>query len=155
MRHAKSSWGTPGLDDFDRPLNERGHTAAPAMGRLLIERGLVPDVILCSSARRAVQTLCGVLDESRFAGTVVVTRELYLAEPDIVLDLIRRAPPAERLMVISHNPMLEALHAELGGSRQPFPTAAVGSYDFAIENFAELRTGAPLTRAELFRPRDL
>ncbi|HEX9620222.1 MAG TPA: histidine phosphatase family protein [Polyangiaceae bacterium] len=161
LRHAKSSWAKsswaksgsgPELDDFDRPLNERGRAAAPLMGRLLVERGLVPDVILCSSARRAVQTLCPVVDESRFAGTIVITRELYLVDPSAVVELIRRAPPAERLMVISHNPTLEALHAAFSGRHEPFPTAALGRYDLGVAGFAELGMRAPVTHAELFCP---
>ena len=53
MRHAKSSWKDESLDDHDRPLNKRGKREAPRMGELLRDPKLVPDFILCSSARRA------------------------------------------------------------------------------------------------------
>ena len=56
MRHAKSSWKDESLDDHDRPLNKRGKRDAPRMGELLRDRQLVPDYVLCSSARRARKT---------------------------------------------------------------------------------------------------
>ncbi len=60
MRHAKSSWANVSQADFDRPLNERGRQAAPLMGRWLDEQGLIPDLILCSTARRTQET-CDLL----------------------------------------------------------------------------------------------
>ena len=57
FRHAKSSWATPGLPDFDRPLAPRGEEAAPLMAAFLAESGLAPDLVLCSSARRTRETL--------------------------------------------------------------------------------------------------
>ena len=57
LRHAKSSWDHTELADHDRPLNKRGMRTAPRMGRLLIERDLVPDLILCSTAVRARTTV--------------------------------------------------------------------------------------------------
>ena len=56
IRHAKSDWSNPTLDDFDRPLNERGKTNAPFIGDLLREKGVFPDVIISSPAYRARET---------------------------------------------------------------------------------------------------
>jgi len=53
VRHAKSSWKDPSLDDFDRPLNKRGKRNAPFMGNKLKERKIMPDLILSSPAKRA------------------------------------------------------------------------------------------------------
>ena len=52
MRHAKSSWDEPGLADLERPLAARGRLAAPLVARHLRERGLMPDLVLCSPAVR-------------------------------------------------------------------------------------------------------
>ena len=68
MRHAKSSWSEPGLADHDRPLNKRGKQAAPEMGKLLRKEGLVPDLILCSTARRSRQTAEAVAASLRLRG---------------------------------------------------------------------------------------
>ncbi len=56
MRHAKSDWGTPGERDFDRPLAKRGQRDAPRMDEWLRAQGLVPELVLASSARRARET---------------------------------------------------------------------------------------------------
>ena len=57
LRHAKSSWDNPGLDDHDRPLNKRGRAASPVIGEWLTRKQHVPDAILCSTAVRARETL--------------------------------------------------------------------------------------------------
>ncbi|NIP89767.1 MAG: histidine phosphatase family protein, partial [Gammaproteobacteria bacterium] len=56
LRHAKSSWDDPSLEDFDRPLAPRGEKAAPVMAAYLASKGLRPDLVLCSPAARARQT---------------------------------------------------------------------------------------------------
>ena len=56
LRHAKSDWGDPGLADFDRPLNERGRSDAPRMGKWMAVSGFVPDTVLCSTAVRTRET---------------------------------------------------------------------------------------------------
>ena len=57
LRHAKSSWSSPDLDDHERPLNGRGRSASATMGRYLEDNDLLPDLILCSTAKRARETL--------------------------------------------------------------------------------------------------
>jgi phosphohistidine phosphatase len=56
VRHAKSSWDNPDLDDFDRPLNKRGLKDAPRMGKRLKEKHITPDILLSSPAERALAT---------------------------------------------------------------------------------------------------
>ncbi len=62
LRHAKSSWHDPSLADFDRPLNQRGRAAARMMGDYLVRKGLLPDLVLCSAAQRARETLAFIQD---------------------------------------------------------------------------------------------
>ncbi|MEO0763161.1 MAG: histidine phosphatase family protein, partial [Pseudomonadota bacterium] len=57
LRHAKSSWSDPELEDHERPLNKRGKAAAPLMGDWLERSGYRPDLVLCSPAKRTRQTL--------------------------------------------------------------------------------------------------
>ena len=87
LRHAKSAWDDPALDDHDRPLTPRGERAAVTMGQHMQQQGLRPDLVLCSSARRARDTW--MLIESRLSGTptVLVEPGLYLAG---VLALLER-----------------------------------------------------------------
>ena len=60
VRHAKSSWKDPGLNDFDRPLNKRGKKNAPLMGQKLKERQVMPDLVLSSPAKRARKTATAI-----------------------------------------------------------------------------------------------
>ena len=88
LRHAKSSWSDDGLPDHDRPLNKRGKKTAPQMGRLLVERDLVPDLIVSSSAKRARKTAEAVAKAAR---RFAARDGSKLAEID-ELDLIPEGP---------------------------------------------------------------
>ena len=65
VRHAKSSWGKPGLEDRDRPLSRRGKRDAPRMGKRLAKQGVKPDLVLSSPARRALATAPSISSEER------------------------------------------------------------------------------------------
>lgn len=113
LRHAKSSWDDSGLADLQRPLAPRGRKATAALHRHMEEKGICPDLILCSPARRARQTLEGI------AGTlegvpVRVEEGIYFGGGPGVLRLLRTLPGScASAMVIGHNPTLEELAMEL------------------------------------------
>jgi len=118
LRHAKSSWADPGTRDHERPLNERGRAAADRMGRHLDTAGLVPDLALCSSARRTCETLAR-LDLPATVG-IAVDPDLYLADPDTVLDRIRAVDEAvTTLLVVGHNPTTQDLALDLADGGDP------------------------------------
>jgi phosphohistidine phosphatase len=162
IRHAKSSWAYPGLIDHDRPLSGRGRKAATAVGRHLRQSGLEPDLVLCSSALRACQTL----EHLRFAvGTQVsIERPLYGADAASLLTRIRRIPPGVRSAVlIAHNPGMEDLARLLAGADNDlaaadnFPTAAAAEFRYLTQTWAAVGPG-PLGRGGLTAfvvPRDL
>jgi phosphohistidine phosphatase len=118
LRHAKSSWADPGTRDHDRPLNERGRAAADRMGRHLHDAALIPDLALCSSARRTCETLARL----GLPATVGIAVEpgLYLADPDTVLDRIRAVDEAvTTLLVVGHNPTTQDLALDLADGEDP------------------------------------
>ena len=124
LRHAKSSWKHPGLADHDRPLNRRGNRDAPRVGLLLRRQGLTPDLIISSTAERARSTAAQVADRSGYGGPVELNRQLYLAEPEAIVDVVRTlGSEASRVLVVGHNPGLEALVAGLAGRAEVLPTA--------------------------------
>src|SRR5579864_3364127 len=88
LRHAKSSWDQPGLADHDRPLAPRGRRAAEAIARHLRASGVAPALILCSSARRAQETLARL----GLSGTVSIERGLYGASSEALLERLRAVP---------------------------------------------------------------
>ena len=108
FRHAKSAW--PDVPDHERPLAGRGIRAAPVMGRWLRDEGLVPDLVLCSTARRARETWQHA--QAGLAATPPVSFEgkIYGEDSRELLALIRDVPPATgTLLLIGHNPAIEDL----------------------------------------------
>src|SRR5918994_6226511 len=109
IRHAKSSWEHSGVSDHDRPLNERGLRDAPLMGRRLAERGVVPDVILSSTALRARATAKLLADALGSGAAHIVTDErLYAASADEVLEVVGElGSEVSCAAVVGHNPETE------------------------------------------------
>jgi phosphohistidine phosphatase len=156
LRHAKSSWKKPGLDDHDRPLNKRGKGDAPRMGRLLAHRGLVPDVILSSTAVRARTTAAEVARHCGFHGDVQTSERLYLAEPaDYLAVLARLRDNPRTAMVVGHNPGLADLVHLLSGAPVRMPTAALAHIALHIERWSQLRSGVRGELLDLWLPREL
>ncbi len=151
LRHAKSDWSDLTLADFDRPLNKRGRRAAPLIGRYLRKQDLLPDLVLCSGARRARQTWDLVSAELRSEAPVKFLRSLYLAPPSRLLATLQRQPEeVERLMMIGHNPGMENLAAHLAGAgsaklrarmQEKFPTATLAVFGFTARTWGAVAAG--------------
>ena len=117
LRHAKSSWSNPTLPDRDRPLATRGVTDAPLMGKAMAERGIDPELVLCSSARRTRDTLALVLPELRVEPKVIYEDALYHAAPEAMLEMLHAVQPgANRVMLVGHNPEIQAFALDLVGA---------------------------------------
>ncbi|MDA7980043.1 MAG: histidine phosphatase family protein [Pirellulales bacterium] len=156
LRHAKSSWDEPGLADFDRPLNKRGRSAAPRMGVLMAERGLMPEVILCSTALRARQTVEHIVPASSYSGPIEFTDELYLAPADVYLDLLTEIDDAfSAVMMVGHNPGISNALLHLTGSGKHFPTAALAKISLPITAWREFDESVQGELAEFWRPKEL
>lgn len=164
LRHAKSSWDEPDQPDHMRPLNPRGKQAALALRQEFLNRGLIPDHILVSSARRTQETL-QALEPWPQPVNVQVLDSLYLALPDSVLDALHDAPPDARcILLVGHNPGLHELTLQLAAPDksnatahdtllQGLPTGGLVEFDVPTP-WSELRAhGAILQR--FTRPRDL
>jgi phosphohistidine phosphatase len=105
------------LPDRERPLASRGIADAPMMGRAMTERGIDPELVLCSSARRTVDTLSLVLPELKVEPTVVYEDALYHAGPAEMLQMLRDVQPGvNRVMMVGHNPEIQRLALDLIGS---------------------------------------
>jgi phosphohistidine phosphatase len=128
LRHAKSSWDEPGLADHDRPLSKRGRRAAVAVRDHIDELGSIPELVLCSSARRTVETLDAIQPALPASTAVEIDRDLYAADADELLARVRRLPPTVRsTMLIAHNPGIEDLAALLVGGGDRAARAAMGA----------------------------
>ena len=129
IRHAKSAWSDPTLDDYRRPLNARGERAATALGRWMAGRGLVPDEVLVSGAERTVRTWAGIAPELAGTPAMRTERALYQAGPDAILDVLHGAT-GDRVALIAHNPGIAAFAAKIA-ARPPdhlrFPDYPTGA----------------------------
>lgn len=133
LRHAKSAWGTDAPTDFERPLAGRGQRNAPRMGAWIREHDLVPDHVVSSPARRAVETVRLALAEMGLTEDVVAfVDEIYDADMSDLLNVLAESPPGRRrLLLVGHNPALEDLVEHLAGridvpaGGKVFPTAAL------------------------------
>src|SRR6516164_9381167 len=97
LRHAKSSWDDPGLDDHERPLAPRGRRAVKLLGKHMRSHGIQPDQVLCSPARRTRETLDGAAP----GGETLIEPELYYASAAEILERLRRVPDeVDSVMVI-------------------------------------------------------
>lgn len=163
LRHAKSSWIDPGIEDYDRPLAPRGRRAAARIADYMRRHDYRPDLVLCSAACRARETwtlMAESLDEPR----VRYLKTLYLAPPSRLAAMVARLPPAAAsVLIVGHNPGMEAFASSLAGTgetahlkrlRAKFPTAALAVLRFDV---AAWRSIEPVSgRLEAFiRPKDL
>ncbi|HZD26735.1 MAG TPA: histidine phosphatase family protein [Alphaproteobacteria bacterium] len=164
LRHAKSSRDDPRLADAERPLAPRGRKAVPKVGRALGEGPGRPDLVLCSAARRAVETWEGLAPQLGAEVPAKLLKSLYMASPSRLLATVRRAPDAvDRLLLVGHNPGLEELALRLAGSGEraalermavKFPTGAFAELRFAAARWADIGPGGGELR-RFVRPRDL
>lgn len=110
VRHGKSSWKDATLSDLQRPLKKRGVKQSDFIGRLLLETELVPQLILTSPAERARQTAEIIAGLCLVSEPLEITESFYLAEPEAYIKALSALPDKiERVMVVGHNPGLEAL----------------------------------------------
>ena len=141
VRHAKSSWKNQNQADYDRPLNQRGMQDGPVMARRLASRQCIPELLLCSSARRAQETAAFLYDEFQLSSEQFqLHEELYLASPDTLLDALSRVPASvKHVMVVAHNPGLEALSELLAGQSLP-PMPTLGVRHFSCSSIRDLKS---------------
>ncbi len=156
MRHAKSSWDNSDIPDHERSLKKRGKKDAERMGKLLKSKELKPDLILSSTALRAKETAEIVADTCKCKKEIIFLDSLYMAEPsDILRAIEKNAKDKKTIMVIGHNPGLEAFLQIADGKVESLPTASVAYLTASIDDWSELEKGENVKLKKLWRPKDL
>jgi phosphohistidine phosphatase len=148
LRHAKSSWDHPGLDDFERPLADRGLKAAPRMGAYLQSQSIQTDLIVCSSSVRTRQTLALIAPQLENQPKAIFEDDLYLATASNLLERIQALPArAHTVTLIGHNPGFHDVAQLLIKSADPadqaalaakFPTCAVAIITFTAKRWSQV-----------------
>lgn len=164
LRHAKSSWDSPSLDDHDRPLNGRGREAAPVIGSWLAYRKHIPDTVLSSSAVRTLETVQCLRETMPKLPEPVIERGLYHAAPCDMRDRLNALPRSARtVMLVGHQPGLSGLARKLADGQENrrcrrayehFPTAAAAVLELDIDDWADL-TFASARFIDFAKPREL
>lgn len=150
LRHAKTARGDADTADRDRRLTEQGREDAPAMGRWIGLNTPPPDLVLCSTAMRALETW--TLAAPFIAAKRVEMRDaLYLVEADKLLDILRAVPDAEAtVLIVGHNAGIEDLAHDLAGDGNPddigamaakYATAGAAVLRFDTERWAAIDIG--------------
>jgi phosphohistidine phosphatase len=117
LRHAKSAWDNPSIADFERPLSNRGRKAAPLVGAYLGRRGLVPGLVLTSSAKRAVETL--IQSAGWQTKLTVRAQEPHSAMPREMLRRVQSSARPDCVMLVGHNPGIADSPTGCAASREP------------------------------------
>ena len=138
VRHAKSSWDHPELDDRDRPLNKRGERDAPIMGRRIAAAGIRPSLIIASPATRAWSTAKIIANEISYPREFLQREsKLYHASLDTMLDvLVAQDTEFNSIMLVGHNPGMTTFANYLSpGITNNLPTAGVLSVSFEQDDW--------------------
>jgi phosphohistidine phosphatase len=144
-RHAKSSWSNPGLADIDRPLNERGKKAAPFMGKLIVDKGEKPELLISSPANRALSTakafgeVMGLVEND-----IIVNRAIYSAGAQQLLELVQNQDDLHKsIMLFGHNPTFTSFVNMLTGSNiMNVVTCGVVRIDFEYSSWIDIDFGS-------------
>ena len=144
-RHAKSSWSNPGLADIDRPLNERGKKAAPFMGKLIVDKGEKPELLISSPANRALSTakafgeVMGLVEND-----IIVNRAIYSAGAQQLLELVQNQDDLHKSIVLfGHNPTFTSFVNMLTGSNiMNVVTCGVVRIDFEYSSWTDIDFGS-------------
>jgi phosphohistidine phosphatase len=156
LRHAKSSWKNMYLADHDRPLSKRGKRDAPRMARFLRERDLVPDLIVTSTAKRALTTAEAIAQFSGYEEELLVTRRLYHAWTETYIEVIRELPDHhQRIMLVGHNPGMEELVEVLTGLQERMPTAALAQIELPVNQWSEVNEESIGQLIDVWRPKEI
>ena len=129
IRHAKSSWANPLQSDFERPLNDRGQSDAPMMGKRLKEAGIIPDKLIASTAKRASQTANHIAKSTGYpTDQIEWHEEMYHCVSAVFEEAIYALDDAvETVFIVAHNPGITDFAAELDSTKtiHHTPTCAV------------------------------
>lgn len=148
VRHAKSSWADMGMDDFDRPLNERGKKDAPHMAKLLKHHNVVPDRMISSPANRALSTCLVFADVLKYDESGITTdKKLYHASADAILHVLsqqkeHKGEEEDVTLLFGHNPgITDFANALLNIGIDNIPTCGIVGATLDIDTWANIRFG--------------
>ena len=147
LRHAKSSWKNTEISDFFRPLNKRGRNGARLIGQYMDKNQFIPDLVLCSAANRAIETISIIESCMPNKLKTYFLIDLYLASEATILNkIVQIDVPANSVLLVGHNPGIEAFFARLmsdfsinlkNQKIKKYPTGALSIFKVAAKKWAD------------------
>ncbi len=145
IRHAKSSWADGLSGDFDRPLNPRGKSDAPKMGKRLKSKDIIPDLIISSPAKRARTTARIFADVLGYnEDEIIFVPELYLASVEKFYDSLFELPKqVDSVFLFSHNPGITDFVNDMANARiDNIPTTGIVCIDFQLDDWTKVTSSS-------------
>lgn len=135
IRHAKSSWSDTTLDDINRPLNKRGLKDAPFMARLLNDKNIIPNLMICSPSLRTKLTLKFFMDELNYDKEIIYKEEIYEAPMENIFEVVKNIDNSfETVFLFGHNPGLnEFVNFICNANIENIPTCGIVELEFDID----------------------
>lgn len=156
MRHAKSAW-PDGVDDHDRPLNNRGNRAAPKMAHLLLQKSLLPDAVIVSSAKRTQETwqhMNNIFEQNEIQIPMETEPNFYMAGLGAIQQKLLHAIHGDTLLVLGHNYGWSDAIARLSGRHIELKTANIAIIEHPGTKWADAIRETNWTLTDFITPRD-
>ena len=139
IRHAKSDWGDENLDDFDRPLNEKGIKDCALVGKYLKQKNKKIDIILSSPALRAHTTAKLLAKELDFNKNIMQNQYIYEPFVAAIQELISYIhDDNDTAILVGHNPGVSTLAYMLCDSREELKTASIVEISFSCDSWMDV-----------------
>jgi phosphohistidine phosphatase len=145
VRHAEADNSGSIPQDFYRPLTSRGLMDSARMGRKLAEDGVKPDLIISSTAERAIRTAETFADQLNYdTENTVFDETLYEGRMQEYMAVVNGIlPEKNEVMIFAHNPIMSFLveylsHEDIGS----MPTCSVFGIEFEANAWAEISKGS-------------
>ena len=156
MRHGKSSWKDDSLSDHERPLKKRGRRDSKRIAQEIDKNDLYPHIILSSSATRAKETVEIIVDTLDFENRIVFSDELYMAEPeDFIYALSGLSDDYDTVLIVGHNPGMEAYLQIIDGEIETLPTAGLAHLVLVLDSWQDINFDTMGDLISLWTPKEL
>ena len=156
MRHGKSSWKDDDLADEERPLKKRGQKDAKRIAKEILKHDLMPELILSSSAERARETVEILVDHLDYQNQIKYSHNLYMGEPQDFIDALQELTDNEGIvMIVAHNPGLEAYLQIVDGEIESLPTGGLGYMLLALDDWKDISLDTMGDLIGFWKPKEL
>ena len=145
MRHSKSSWNDHNINDFERPLSNRGKKDIKLIIAFLKKKKITFDLAYISSSRRTKQTF-KILKNNISCKKIIYSKKFYLCSESFILNTIKNIKKKyKNILIVNHEPCCKNLilklirKNKLSFIKKKFSTSAIAKLVFSIENWENLK----------------